>query len=233
MMEGLLEKIQSVGYWRINFRPLVVPEQRLAFAACEDAVNSNRVELRGWDYPHVSRRQDATHGYARVGEYVENWIDWEVHVEFWRMYRSRQFLHYRAAWEDLDPDRYNGRPRPAATVLSVGSAIYTLTEIFEFLFRVGRSGLYAGGVKAIISLENTAGRHLWINDPNRMPFSEERITGAARIEITRTLGPAEFAASDHRISMSAIIELFEHFGWDAAPSTLEDQQTRFLNRQAW
>jgi hypothetical protein len=210
-----------------------IPAERLSFSQCEEAVERNRVDLRGWDYLHVSRRQDATHGHVRAGEYVENWIDWEVHVEFWRMYRSSQFIYYRAAWEDLNVDRQNGRPRPEAPVLSVGSAIYTLTEIFDFLFRLGRTGHYPAGAKASISLENTHGRHLWINDPNLMPFSEERITRAQRIEISRTLTPDDFVSGNHKVSLSTTSELFEQFGWDADPSVLVGQQTRFLNRQSW
>jgi len=233
MMEGLSDKIRSVGHWRVNFRPLEALAERLSFGQCESAVNDNRVELRGWDYPHVSRRQDDTHGYARAGEYVENWIDWEVHSEFWRMYRSSQFLHYRALWEDLDDNRYNGRPRPSAHVLSVGSAIYSITEIFEFLFRLVRAGVYPLGVKALISLENTAGRQLWINESTRMPFSEPKLTGASSIGIERTIHVRDATGSDHRISMSAIVEIFEHFGWDVAASTLQAQQTSFLNRTIW
>ncbi|MEX1179446.1 MAG: hypothetical protein WEB63_01345 [Cucumibacter sp.] len=231
MMEGLREKIVATGYWRVNFRPLATLPESLAFAECEAAIDRSRVELRGWDFPHVSRRQDDAHGYARAVDYVENWIEWDVHVEFWRMYRSSQFLHYRALWEDLDSDRDNGRPRQSAKVLSVGSAIYTITEIFEFIFRLHRSGLYQFGATLQFSLENSFHRQLWINDPNRAPFSEDKITGATRIPIDRSFSSADLEGADHKLSMSAILELFSHFGWDAAESTIVGQQTRFLSRQ--
>lgn len=230
-MNGLLDKIVANGYWRINLRPLAMPAEKLAFVECEALIEKSRVELRGWDFPHISRRQDETHGHARAGEYVENWIDWEVHSEFWRMYRSSQFLHYRALWEDLDADRYNGRPRPAERVLSVGSAIYTVTEIFELMFRLYRNGAYLSGGILSFSLENSFHRHLWINDPDRMPFSEEKISGAEKISIERTLMPEDLASADHKISLSATCDFFAHFGWDVAPSTLANQQNRFLNRQ--
>ena len=116
-------------------------------------------------------------------------------------------------------------------MLSVGSAIYTITEIYEFLFRLHRTGLYQTGATVAISLENTAQRHLWINDPNRMPFSEEKVTGADRITLEKAVSRFDLEAAEHSTSMSAIRELLERFGWDVAASTLVDQQTRFLNRQ--
>jgi hypothetical protein len=232
MMDGLLEKIQAIGYWRVNIRPTVIPVEKLSFADCEGAVDRSRVELRGWDFPHVSRRQDPTHGHARAGEFVENWIDWEVHVEFWRMYRSSQFITYRALWEDLDKDRHNGRQRPADKVLSVGSAIYTFTEVVEFLYRLYQNGHYALGAQVSITLGGAPQRHLWINDPNRMPFSDEKVAGADTIEVVREFDIGSLQSADHGRSLEMVRELFEHFGWDVAASTIVDQQARFLRRQA-
>src|SRR5690349_1351560 len=100
MKDGLIEKIQSKAYWRINFRPLVLPETMLSLPQCNDLVDKCHVELRGWDYPHMSRRRDVDSDYGPAGKYYEHWIDWDQHIEFWRMFRSSQYLHYRALWED-------------------------------------------------------------------------------------------------------------------------------------
>jgi len=231
MMPGLKEKIEANGYWRLNIRPRVVPEQMLSFAQCESVVETASVRLRGWDFPHISRRLDATHGYQRANDFVENWIDWEVHVEFWRMYRSSQFITYRALWEDLDEKQYNGRPRPEGKALSVGSAIYTVTEAFELAYRLAKGGLYEDGATVLLSLENTYHRQLWVNEPSRMPFYEEKRTGSQRIEITRSLTKASLEAADHTLSLEVLQELFGYFGWDVAIATISAQQTRFLNRQ--
>ena len=165
-------------------------------------------------------------------DYVENWTDWSVHVEFWQMYRSSQFLNYRSLWEDLDDGTDDARPRPSPKVLSVGSAIYTITEIFELLFRMFRNGQYEGGALLTFSLENTFHRHLWINEANRLPFSDEKVTGAERIVVARNLSASDLAEASSQHSLSATLEVFTHFGWDTNESVLARQQTRFLRRQA-
>lgn len=62
MKEGLLERIQAGGHWRVNARPLQPIAERLSLGDCLRVVEAARVSIRGWDYPHISHRQDEQGG---------------------------------------------------------------------------------------------------------------------------------------------------------------------------
>ena len=39
---GLLEKIRSVGHWRVNFRPTELPTGKLSFGEAETAISATK-----------------------------------------------------------------------------------------------------------------------------------------------------------------------------------------------
>ncbi|TPI63322.1 hypothetical protein FJ417_06460 [Mesorhizobium sp. B3-1-7] len=232
MKEGLIEKIRSKAYWRINFRPLTLPMEDLSLPNCNVIVDRSHVELRGWDYPHISNRNDDSSGRGPAGEYYENWVDWNDHIEFWRMYRSTQFLHYRALGEDwvVWTKYHSGRP-PKPGAVSVLGSIWLLTEIIEFLFRLYRNGIYGSGVEISIKLEGAADRHLWIGEFDRMPFSYDRITKANAVSISRKVEPNLLQAANHDDFSDVIVEFFENFDWTPDLSSLRSDQRKLLTRQ--
>jgi hypothetical protein len=230
VQEGLLEKIKSQGYWRVNFRPATISDPLLSLKECFDVVDHNRVQLRGWDYPHVQRNEEHG-GTGRQGEYFESWTDWSRHREFWRMYRSSQFIHYMTLWED----RIEGKDRvqsriPAVSVLGTGGTVYVTTEVFEFLSRVTRAGLYKNGVTVELSLENAAARILWVDDPRRMGFLDDRRNDAPRIKFGKTLSALEAVSTSSEIALDAALEIFDNFGWNPSKDLLREDQSRLLNR---
>lgn len=227
MLQDLVEKIQNVGHWRVNFRPPNPPDQRLTMAECHEIVNRSRVSIRGWDYPHVQRNQDHG-GWANVGEYAENWCDWERHAEFWRMYRSTQFLHYRALTEDLTN---SGPGRPEGAVLSVLGAIYTVSEITEFASRLHQNGLYKDSLDIYVGLIDTEDRQLWISQFDRMSFFDTKSTKIPRLDIHRHVEAEQLVESPRDVSLSILLELFDHFGWNPDPSLVQSDQEKFYKRQ--
>ena len=231
MEDAHLEKIRSRAYWRINIRPVTLGLEKLSLPQCLDIVERSRVSLRGWDYPHISSRDDEDTGRENHGEFVQHWIDWWSHIEFWRMYRSTQFLHYRALkedWEDWNERRPNERPPKGG--ISVLGIIWLWTEVFEFAFRLARSGIYADGATLTLSLENTKDRQLWVSEGNRMPFSYERRTSASRIEHEFDLSPTRLEKSDHDFYLPELVDLFEHFNWTPSVSLLQSDQQKLLTR---
>lgn len=225
-----LSKIKSRGYWRINLRPTSIAE-KISLPQCLNYVESSRVSLRGWDYPHISSRNDDTTGSENHGEFIEHWIDWWSHVEFWRMYRSTQFLHYRALkedWEDWDERRASERPPQGG--ISVLGIIWQWTEVFEFAFRLARAGIYSNGATLTISLENANNRQLWVSESNRMPFSYERRTSAKRIQHEIDLSPTILINSDHNFYVPKLIDFFEHFNWTPGASLVQADQQKLLTR---
>lgn len=237
MKEGLADEIKSRGYWRINFRPLTLSQPLESLQQCEDLVDQNRVSLRGWDYPHMPRREGDDTGVVRLENAVEGWVDWSGHREFWRMYTSSQFLHYRAInteWRELD--RWGGNPPSnwgtpiEGPVLGVIDNAWMITEACEFLSRLHANGLYDDGVELKIQLMNTKDRTLWIDATRRSPFSYDRKTGAESLTFARTLGPEQLE-NPRAITVDALAYFFDKFGWQPAEGQLTEIVSDLYDRR--
>lgn len=235
MTQKLIDKIKSRGYWRINFQPLVFGQKIKTIGECKDLIQKNSVRLRGWDYPHFPQRVDDDTGTEPAAEYFAGWIDWNNHKEFWRMYKSGQFLHYIALREDwLEEDDWHHNLskeiKPMTSLGVVGSVIYQMTEIFEFLSRITNAGIYDEGVSVSIILKNTKGRELWIEDGNRMPFIFPHKTGADNIEFAKQYSKDELISKPKELAIEAILLIFDSFGWDnPSMDVIRKDQENFLS----
>ena len=94
MKDGLIEKIKSRGYWRVNFQPITAVVRLDSIQKCKEIIEKNNVNLRGWDFPHIPSRNDETTGFAPAGNYYEGWTDWSNYKEFWRMYMFDLFGNF-------------------------------------------------------------------------------------------------------------------------------------------
>lgn len=235
MDQVLLDTIKSKGYWRINFKPIVLPEGELSLNSCRSMVESSSVELRGWDYPHISTRNDQESGRGPAGTHWHNWINWGNHKEFWNFYKTSQYLHYLALREHwLEQDIFGDGRRPAGAPdrpLSIVGTIYQITEIFEFIFRLYSAGNYKSGAEVSISLYNARNMELWLDESNRIPFSYPRTTLAEIINVRRDLLSTELGSRDHKISRGVLVEIFDNFGWSVSEERIEVDQSKFLKRQ--
>ncbi|TIN79754.1 hypothetical protein [Mesorhizobium sp.] len=226
MKDGLIEDIKSKGHWRVNIRPAADLAEKLSFAECRKIVADANVELRGWDYPHVLDRNDETTGYYNDAGFVENWTTWSTNREFWRMYQSGQFLHYRAFWEDRD--QYKGTPQ--TSFLSIEGAIYTITEIVEFAARLRAHPAFAGGLLISVRAVQTANRALWVGE-RRISFFERKATQAPSVEVTGNLAAAGLEPIPLDLSLKMIQTFFDNFGWTPADHQIRASQDRLINRR--
>ena len=226
MKEGLIERIRELGYWRVNFRPISLPKILLTLGQSRDAVQRSAVSLRGWDFPHISHRSDDEGGYENFGEYVENWTEWYGFKEFWRMYKSSQFLSFIALREDTMLEEHGN---PTVPILNSIGTLYSITEYFEFASRLSQHSLYEMGVIVELRLVNTKNRRL-VAGQNRMPFFDSMMTQANEIRLERRIDPEGLVSGYREIAVSAALELFDHFGWNPAESQIAAEQDKFLRR---
>jgi len=229
MKPGLLEQIKSRGYWRINFRPLTASIKLKTLQECKLLVERNSVLLRGWDYPHIPKRSDADSDIDFCGEYVEGWADWSGYKEFWRIYKSAQFLNYRALREDWYEQRdslpVSSRSiKPGTALIIIGSVIYEITEVFEFLCRLAKQGIYEEGVIVKISLHNTQNRILVIEDPRRAPFDYPRKTGANEVVFSKTYTKSDILVNPKGLGTGVILQIFDAFGWTTSSEFVDAEQ---------
>jgi hypothetical protein len=227
MKEGLLERIRGIGHWRVNLRPLHPPSERLSFQQCEEVVRRNRVSIRGWDYPHVSSRQDDQGGLVRGDEFVEAWCEWHTQLEFWRMYRSGQFLSYNALGEDF---LHGVQGRPDRPFLDVVDTTYSITEFVEFAHRLFITGTHSDGVEFDLSLYGSQRRALWTGG-NRIPFFDVKQTEVETIRIKEMLTPTAWAKGPIEIANRILLELFDHFGWNPQAAQIRTDQEKFYRRE--
>ncbi len=225
MKDGLLDRIRSFGHWRVNFRPLSAPGERLLLGQCREIVEKSSVSIGGWAFPYIRYRNDDEGGYSNEAEYVENWIEWFGYKEFWRMYPSTQFLAYVVLREDTRPEEYGN---PQRRILNTVDTVYQITGFIEFCHRLFKKGLYKDGPHIDIALINTKNRILVADQ--RVSICKE--TNAEQIALRRHLGP-ERIAEDHRaIAIDLCIHLFDRFGWNPDATQLQALQERFY-RQDW
>jgi len=217
--DDVIADIKTKGYWRINFEPLTL-QGKLTIPECKNLVEKSVISLRGWNYPHIPNDSD-TSGTGVGNNFYEGWFESpNVHIkEFWRLYQSGQFIHYvstRYDWiENFKPssmwahdDEFGEGP-----FLGAIDTTYGITEIFQFLERLTKAGLYDEGVNVSITLNNTAGRYLLVDHPMRIPFTSPKQTQESSLEYNIKLTKGDILADPKKLAEDAIVHFFVRFKW--------------------
>lgn len=233
MQDQLLEKIKSDSHWRINIRPTDFATQKIAsVTTCEELVVNSKVELRGWYYPHIPRE-----GTTVGGDYVEGRVDWNQFRELWRFYQSEQFIHLFSVREDLIENETIRKSYyvegDGQKVLSILGAVYQITEIFEFLSRLAKKGVYNNGGEIRLGLSGTAGRELVV-DHGRAPLFGRYAATVDKIEFVRRFTFEEAAEHSKDLAIEAMTYLFQRFNWKNLPiDVFRNDQQKLLEGRIW
>lgn len=208
--EETLDKIKQKGFWKIIIRPSKFMEKRIPdFKSCQEIIRDNKVLLRGWDYPHYDLGAKLISG----DDYIQQsffWLEYG-HIEAWRYYQSGQFVHYLAMWEDWEV--VSGKKYQAVNykTLSFLSAIYSLTEIYEFASRLGNKGHLGDSCEIAITLFDTKDRIL-VSDPLR-PLMENYSATIPEISYSISLMVNDLMANSDDHALNNAKHIFERFGW--------------------
>ena len=239
------EKIKSRGYWHISFYPAKPTEKltddngTLTLPQLKRLILDNKVQYRGWDYPHCP--QDATLPHQKiynVSEAVEAWIDWEVYQEAWRMHQSGKFTHLKGFHEDRYGEvNYNNsvlQNIEPNTVLDVPETTYTLTEVFAFLRNLMQTPYFLDGIYLTIALKGTNKRKLTVLDRSRIGLSMgyECYQDEVHVFKDRKLSNQELRTDFKELAREAAMVVFHQFNWDnPSMSVVEQDQTKLLERK--
>ena len=217
-----LEKLRTRGHWDIAVHPSIFKKARVeAPLMLEPIIRRSHVLLRGWDFPHV-HPSPLDYGQDWVGQGIE----WEHHIEQWRLYQSGLFSYVSGFWLDWN-DQSSGFRQislPEEPILSVRDVIYRFTELFEFAFRL--SGTEVGGEVTVIegSLKKLSGRELWFDPGQGAHFMYPRRTQMEEWPFRRDVTAAELANRGREIALEEAQKLFARFNWDASISVLRSHQ---------
>lgn len=232
--QDIVNKIKTKGYWIINIHPSEYKEKLVTSrSTVKDVVRNAVVELRGWDYPHFSDRDG---GPKIIDNGIEQSIDWENHIEFWRMTQSLNFLHILALREDwLDSIDYRnmwsrGDELKDKKILGVLGTLYTIVEIFEFSKRLIRQDLFTGKVLINIQLHDVNDRQLYVDSYNRVPFSFDRKSSSTKPWVwEKEYELTDIANNAEALSLEAFLDLIDLFGWTNPPlDAYKSDITKFL-----
>lgn len=230
--EVVRDAIKRASHWRVLIRPEVFEEERIpTLGECWRRVETARVSLRGWDYPHVDH-ENRKNGTA----WVESWCEFGRHRELWRLYQSGQFVHLFSFTEDEARDkadnvamagmRWSMPPHfTPSGYLSVLSALWTFTEIFEFAARLGEKGTLGDSALVEITMNGVKDRVLFEWDPGR---SLDRVYAADEDALRKgwTLPTADLVGRPAECALDAAQWFLERFGWTDSPrrALVEDQK---------
>ncbi len=224
-----ISKIHSVGHWRVNIRPTQFTDKLIpSLTECWRLVETSKVVLRGWDYPHVNEREK-----ANGQDFIQSGIDWQEygHVEFWRFYQSGQFVHHFAGLEDYHELPWSASDGKPERYLLWVSALYTVSEIYEFASRLAAKEVLRPKAHVSIRLGSMAGRELagW-GTQDMVPRGYT--SHIEDIDLTNTHTPESLLGRSGELALDTALQVFERFGWiDAPRQWLAEIQREFLEKR--
>ncbi|MEW6674212.1 MAG: hypothetical protein AB1427_21165 [Thermodesulfobacteriota bacterium] len=212
-------------HWRVNFRPHDYRENLIpSLSKCYEIIEKTKLSLRGWDYPHLSRRDTER---SQGNNWVSSWSNFMGHYEYWRFYQSGQFLHLfsvREATEfewkkKLQNDMQSHRILTDGEVdwekipgfFSIINFIYNITEIFEFAARLCQSRTYSGVVNIEIDIKGIQG--FVLTAPWERAWHSYYAASQNILSKSQEIDSEKLVAASKDFSLSTIIWFFERFGW--------------------
>jgi len=230
-LNSFLQKIKTRGYWEVNIRPIEFLNNRIeSLGVCKEIVRELSVRFRGWDYPHYDSNNPPVSGI----DYVEQNLDWQDKLEFWRYYQSGQFVHYFGMWEDWQDQRNlwgPGIPNKPGEILSIIGTVYHFTEIYEFASRLALKGYLGKECKISISLHSTNNRTLAMLDPSRLMFNNYK-SALEIIPHDVILTSENLISQSAELALDHIVWVFQRFNWDnVSRSVFQEDQRKLIEHR--
>jgi len=227
-------KIKESAHWRVVLRPGEFKKERIGrLSELWKIVEETRVRFRGWDYPHISHRQE-----ERVigADYIGCWCRIERHIEYWRFYQSGQFIHL-FAFKECDPmyakilHEYLVKEVPFTSqqlnlisgFIDITSSIYTFTEIFEFASRLAQREVLYPECQIIIGMHNIMGWALSFSDFGRALY-DLYIAKDEPLEKSWQLTSEDLITRTRELAIEASLWFFERFGLEMLKRVIADIQ---------
>lgn len=215
-----IEIIKDKGYWKV----FVYPENyisRLDQKKIKELIEKNKIDLRGWDFPHIDYKNVTNFNNGR-----QSFTIWQDHNEVWRFYNSGLFAWVSTFWEDDKSFRKDGKQ-----VLDFVNVIYSLTEFFLFFKRYYQEVSPDSYLNIYIDLVNVDNRKLICSDP-RIHFygnyfsSEKTLSYGIKIDVVDLISSWKEKANE------IAQKIFFAFNWDTiTKETITHWQNRLLNKE--
>lgn len=235
--------IKSKPYWEVVLRPQMFIENRIESNLLKDLLTSNRIKLRGWDYPHWDREHNII-GNNFIGSYSS----FRQIEEIWKFYASGQFENQFAFWEDIYPDKPQLKTQALYSLLTtqitknnirgdkfleIDSTIYRVAEIYLFLSNLVIDKRFGENFVVEINLKSTEGRILFIWEQGRELHNKYEC-GIDNIEVKRKITKSQLIGETDELIVDTAKEIFTKFRWTNVDSSLLYQIVNNLkNKKAY
>ena len=228
-------------HWRVNFRPIDYKEDLIpTLSKCFGTIEKNKLSLRGWDYPHLSRRDTER---EQGNNWVASWSAFMGHNEYWRFYQSGQFIHFFSVKEStkgeykekLRSDMKSHRIFTDGEInwdsvpgfFSIINFIYNITEIYEFAARLCQSGIYTGTVNIQIEIKGIKG--FVLTAPWERAWHSYYAASQDVLSKNHEVDTEQLIAASKDISLEAIVWFFERFGWlEPSKNVIRQDQEKLI-----
>lgn len=235
------EKVKQRSYWKVEYFPTTYTDSAVSsLSECKLAISESAVLLRGWDYPHVPTQDDEKQGiYPKDSNHYESWIDWSIHKEVWRFYKSGKFIQLRGLFEQwYDEYEVFLAPNPLAmlepnSVVDIIEVIFTLTEAYLFLYNLSEHMREIESFELRISMCNMENKKLVVLDPSRTPLHWQPISHTENIvAASEVLKKADLIDKEQMLKLArqAARTVFDNFEWQPNESLLEELQAKLQSR---
>jgi hypothetical protein len=229
-------------YWRIDVRPSEFHAERLAYSELRSVINQTKVGLRGWDFPHLTNRENEI---IRGVDFVGGWSDF-INYEYWRFYQSGYLFFLQSVREHVEED---WRAKTEQTVrqrmhwlnvdwttvkgyFSIINFLYTVTEVFEFAARLSQRLRISDSMDIQIALSNIDG-FILTTEIDRGSLSGLYRWPGGRLGKKWTIPAASLLAETSEHAIAAVKWFFERFGWEKPNiDQLRRDQLELLKRRA-
>jgi hypothetical protein len=223
-LQQLKESIQSRPHWFVRLAPATYRTRIQLTRELSDLYGETRVSLRGWDFPHLSEQSKE---YILADGRLISWCDWSHFKELWSMYASGQFAGVFALRE-LDPELQKHLRRQALgnledvpLVISLVSAIYTVTEVFEFASRMTRRLELEEGVTLSLRLHGCQGSVLVHDALGSLP---SEVNPDTVIELGDSYSYVTLRSRHRHAALEETRALLSHFGVSLRDDVLRQHQ---------
>jgi hypothetical protein len=227
---AIREKLKAQPRYAMRFVP-AIDNLRLSRQQMQSLITENAVRLRGWDLPHENGMQNAQ-------DYIFNAVDWGMHLEFWRFYKSGQFVTSSSLWDIRDDIQSQLRQQFDKSVLAVAAeqkqeirlvigfigTIYSVTEYYLFASRLAKA-LEIVDFSFTISLHNIENTAII---PGDEAVSWHAFCRAAIDEIRVTTKSHEIIGNPLAASADALRDIFECYQWMNSEGAIKHWQERFM-----
>ena len=227
-------------HWRVNFRPATYePNLIPTLAKCFEIIEKNKLSLRGWDFPHLSRRDtERVHG----NNWIASWSDFSGHYEYWRFYQSGQFIYIGAVreateteWKKKLEDDMKSHLSYMKNIdwtaipgfISIVNFVYRVTEIYEFASRLCQAQVYSGTLKITIELKGV--KEFVLSAPWDSVWHSYYSATENDLATGNEIATDTLVASSKEEALKSIAWFFERFGWLNPPvETIAHDQEKLL-----